>query len=203
VLLLGDSLSSSTHPTLRFDPLLRCIAQSKGRADSLELLVARAELRAAAAPEHFERLRDLATLPRWWPEARAIQALPPGIFGVGDAALIELHAGEAWCRVMAYQQRRRLVLAIVAEREVLTIDWRLLAGDRLELRIEAPARPTPWAAWSQSLRLARLCRRAIRAIADARQTAELCSGADKNYADDESLFSRLRTTDRRTRSEDR
>lgn len=115
------------------------------------------------ARQVFERLRDLGALADWWPEATAIAAAPPGVYGAGDVAVLYLGLEPASVRVIAYKPGRRIVLAMQMLRQRLLIDLRI-SGDhdstRIDLSIETPRASTFLAQTLQGLRLGSLCRRA-------------------------------------------
>ncbi len=147
---------------VRFDPLLRCIAERREILDG-ELLRQSVSLDLPLDPRRaFECLRNLNCLVHWWPRAVSVRPLPPGIFGVGDMGILELARGSAWFRVMRYVPNRRLLLALVNRRDVLAIELRWVAQNRLDLVLEAPRRR--YGLFWQSLWLRAMCIRAARAL---------------------------------------
>lgn len=146
------------------EPLLRCIAQNKRGYDGSELIGHTARLQIPdGSVAVFNCLRNLACLAHWWPRARSVQALPPGVFGVGDMGLLELQRETAWFRVMAYVPERRIVLALVLAHDLLIVDLRVTGKSQVcvvELRIEAPRHRAALTNLWQSLWLRMLCTRA-------------------------------------------
>jgi hypothetical protein len=102
-------------------------------------------LTSATRESAFDCLRDLGCLPHWWPGARAIAPLPPGLCQPGDSAVLETRDGAVLLRVLSYRPRGRLVLALVEpDATLLLVDLALTcnsAGTEVRLGLETP-RPT-------------------------------------------------------------
>jgi uncharacterized protein YndB with AHSA1/START domain len=116
-----------------------------------------------ASARVFDCLRNLACLADWWPGATGIAALPPGVYGAGDAALLQLDPDHASVRVIAYKPGRRIVLSVQSPRQRVLVDLRV-RGDAVStqvgLSIESPRASTLLAQTLQGLRLRALCRNA-------------------------------------------
>lgn len=116
----------------------------------------------------FDCLRNLGCLVHWWPGARGILAVPPGVYSAGDVALLQLERGSLVVRVIAYKPGRRIVLSLQQERRHWLVDLRVRAlGERCALRMtfEAP-REANWLSYTlQGLRLRALCRNAAEQLA--------------------------------------
>lgn len=128
------------------------------------VLCAQVQLRLPfASTPVFECLRNLACLADWWPDASGIVAVPPGVYGTGDSALLLFGPDCATVRVIAYKPGRRIVLSLQRPRQQMLIDLRV-SGDadatRLVLSLESPRAATILAQTLQGLRLRRLCRQA-------------------------------------------
>jgi hypothetical protein len=121
-----------------------------------------------AQPRVFDCLRNLGCLADWWPGARAIVALPPGVYAAGDVAVLELAKNERiGLRVIAYKPGRRIVIGFVHERRRLLVDLRVggdLDSATVTLSIETPRPASLLAQTLQGLRLRRLCRQAAQAL---------------------------------------
>lgn len=114
-----------------------------------------------ASAQVFDCLRNLACLAEWWPGATGIVALPPGVYGAGDAALLRLGQDNATVRVIAYKPGRRIVLSVQWPRQRVLVDLRVrgdAATTQLDLSIESPRASTLLAQTLQGLRLRALCR---------------------------------------------
>jgi hypothetical protein len=114
-----------------------------------------------ATAQVFDCLRNLACLADWWPGARGIVASPPGVYGAGDTALLQLGADYATVHVIAYKPGRRIVLSVQWPRQRVLVDLRV-RGDadttQVDLSIESPRAATLLAQTLQGLRLRALCR---------------------------------------------
>ena len=114
-----------------------------------------------ASAQVFDCLRNLACLADWWPGATGIAALPPGVYGTGDVALLRLGRDHATVRVLAYKPGRRIVLSVQWPRQRVLVDLRV-RGDatttQVDLSIESPRASTLLAQTLQGLRLRALCR---------------------------------------------
>ena len=125
---------------------------------------ASASLRLPCAPARvFDCLRNLKCLVHWWPGAEDILAVPPGVYGPGDVAVLKLRRESVGVLVIAYKPGRRIVLSLQKERSRLLVDLRVRASGSdalLELAIEAPNAPTRLAQAVQRMRLRGLCREA-------------------------------------------
>lgn len=151
----------------RQDPLCRCIAAMSDEDHDGELVGHGACLRPAAdAARVFDWLRDLTNLARWWPCAKGVQSLPPGVHGVGDVGLLYTDSGVVGFRVLAFRPRRRIVLMLQKPGAMQILDLRVTAESpcRLDLRIEAPRKRGHWRALWQALHLRRQCLRASAAL---------------------------------------
>jgi hypothetical protein len=111
----------------------------------------------------FDCLRNLRCLACWWPQARDIVALPPGLYGTGDVAVLKLRGENVVVLVIAYKPGRRIVLALRKERSRLLLDLRVRAdasSTTLELALDTPRAQSFIAQSVQQLRLRLLCREA-------------------------------------------
>lgn len=109
----------------------------------------------------FDGLRNLARLADWWPGATGIDALPPGVYGAGDAALLRLGPERAGVHVIAYKPGRRIVLSMLLPSGRVLVDLRVRGDETattLSLAIESPRAPNLLAQTLQGLRLRKLCR---------------------------------------------
>lgn len=116
----------------------------------------------------FDGLRDLKGLAHWWPDARNIVAVPPGVYAAGDHALLELRRERVAVRVLAYKPGRRIVLSLLKRHSRLLVDIRVRPagpGTLLDLAIESPSAPTLLAQVLLQLRMRRLCRDAVTRLA--------------------------------------
>jgi len=115
----------------------------------------------------FDCLRDLRCLAHWWPGARDIVSLPPGLYGAGDVAVLKLRQENVVVLVLAYKPGSRIVLALRKPRSRLLLDLRVrcaAAGTLLDLVIETPRAPSFLAQTVRQLRLRLLCREAAARI---------------------------------------
>lgn len=126
------------------------------------VLCAQARIRLPLASDRvFDGLRNLACLADWWPGATGIAALPPGVYGAGDAALLRLGPDRARVHVIAYKPGRRIVLSVCLPIGRVLVDLRVRGDERttmLTLAIESPRASTLLAQTLQGLRLRKLCR---------------------------------------------
>ena len=77
----------------------------------------------------FDCLRDLSCLQHWWPHARAIQALPGGLCGVGDFGVLHVRDEAVLLRVLVFKPGTRIVLALGFERGSILLDLACLDPD--------------------------------------------------------------------------
>jgi hypothetical protein len=108
-------------------------------------------------------LRNLGCLVDWWPGARRMVALPPGVYAAGDLAILELEREVIGVRVIAYKPERRIVLSLQRESGLLLLDLRVrddAVGVTIDLTLEAARAPTMLAQTLQGIRLRALCRQA-------------------------------------------
>lgn len=113
------------------------------------------------SPRVFDCLRNLKCLAHWWPGAQNIVALPPGVYGTGDVAVLQLRGENVGVLVIAYKPGRRIVLSLQMERSRLLVDLRVRAIESetvVELSFEAPRASTFLAQTVQQVRLRGLCR---------------------------------------------
>jgi uncharacterized protein YndB with AHSA1/START domain len=84
-----------------------------GRSAVRSLASARIVLHAAGdRAAVFAMLRDLALVPRWWPGARSVTALPAGPQGRHARALVDCGRHALELRVIDYHPPSRLLLAL-------------------------------------------------------------------------------------------
>lgn len=108
-------------------------------------------------------LRRLGCLVDWWPGARALRPLAPGLCGVGDVGLLDTASGERLLRVLAFRPGR-LVLVLAARRSLTVLDVGVrasAAGSALTLSLERPPAGGALANHLAGRRLARLGERAL------------------------------------------
>jgi hypothetical protein len=60
----------------------------------------------------FNCLRDLACLLDWWPHARALHPIPPGLCKVGDMGILQVGQHFGLLRVLAFKPGKRIFLAL-------------------------------------------------------------------------------------------
>lgn len=70
----------------------------------------------------FDCLRDLSCLRHWWPHARAIEALPGGLSGVGDFGILHVRDEAVLLRVLVFKPGHRMVLAMRFTRGSILLD---------------------------------------------------------------------------------
>ena len=89
----------------------------------------------------FDCLRDLSCLVHWWPRAKSIQPLPPGLCNVGDMAVFSLRKSDALLRVLIFKPGKRMVLALDLQHGLVLLDLSVHGDDqqcRLQFRLETP-----------------------------------------------------------------
>jgi hypothetical protein len=162
---------------------LRAIAHARC-PDSV--LVAQARFRLARDRDRVMAcLRNLGCLVDWWPAATRIVAAPPGVYAVGDVALLELAGAVIVVRVIAYKPASRIVLSLQRDEGRLLVDLRVCddgTGCTLSLTMETPRVGTMLAQTLQGLRLRALCRQAA-----ARLGRHLVSAVAPAQAPDDTL----------------
>ena len=60
----------------------------------------------------FDCLRDMGCLLHWWPKARSLCPIPPGLCNVGDMAVLDVRSESVLLRVLAFKPGKRILLAI-------------------------------------------------------------------------------------------
>ncbi len=107
-----------------------------------------------ASANVFDCLRDLSCLVHWWPHAKSIQPLPPGLCNVGDMAIFSLTKSDALLRVLIFKPGKRMVLALGLEPGLVLLDLSV-KGDgescggkaqescELQFRLETPRSGQP------------------------------------------------------------
>jgi hypothetical protein len=102
---------------------LRSVRVARQEAYSEERLSYHATLQLAATMNAvFDCLRNLACLQHWWPHLQTLQALPGGLHGAGDVALLQLRSGSGLLRVLRFQPGRRMVLALAYDTRIVLLD---------------------------------------------------------------------------------
>ena len=111
----------------------------------------------------FDCLRDLSCLVHWWPQAKSIQPLPPGLCNVGDMAIFSLNKNDALLRVLIFKPGKRMVLALGLKPGLVLLDLSVRGqGEHCELqfRLETPRSAQPLRELRQGLWLRTLGARA-------------------------------------------
>jgi hypothetical protein len=152
------------------DAILRGLRSARQAIERCERLQWSASFTLAGATREsaFECLRDLGCLPHWWPGARAIAPLPPGLCQPGDSAVLETRDGAVLLRVLSYRPRRRLVLALVEpDATLLLVDLALICnatGTEVRLGLETPRPALVLAATRAAVRLRLIGQQAAAAL---------------------------------------
>ena len=93
-----------------------CARSARNHTGSLEMQCFQLTLALPFASANvFDCLRDLSCLVHWWPHAKSIQPLPPGLCNVGDMAIFSLTKSDALLRVLIFKPGKRMVLALGLE----------------------------------------------------------------------------------------
>ena len=141
-----------------------CARNARDQTGSLEMHCFHLTLALPFASTNvFDCLRDLSCLVHWWPQAKSIQPLPPGLCNVGDMAIFSLAKSDALLRVLIFKPGKRMVLALGLQPGLVLLDLSVHgSGDSCELqfRLETPRSGEPLRELRQSLWLRTLGARA-------------------------------------------
>ena len=119
-----------------------CARSARNHTGSLEMHCFQLTLALPFASANvFDCLRDLSCLVHWWPQAKSIQPLPPGLCNVGDMAIFSLRKSDALLRVLIFKPGKRMVLALSLAQGLVLLDLSVKGdGEQCELqfRVETP-----------------------------------------------------------------
>ena len=137
---------------------------AEGLRDSGDWLTLDRQLLLACPRERaFACLRNLACLPRWWPQAEDLHPLPPGLCQRGDLACLTWRGQPTLLKVLDFQPDSRIVLSLRQPADILLLDlWLrpIAEGCRLRLRLETLRADGMLGSTRQALRLGRLLQQA-------------------------------------------
>ena len=124
-----------------------CARSARNHTGSLEMHCFQTNLALPFASANvFDCLRDLSCLVHWWPQAKSIQPLPPGLCNVGDMAVFSLRKSDALLRVLIFKPGKRMVLALGLAHGLVLLDL-VVQGDcehcELQFRLESPRSGQP------------------------------------------------------------
>ena len=124
-----------------------CARSARNHTGSLEMQCYQTNLTLPfASAKVFDCLRDLSCLLHWWPHARSIQPLPPGLCNVGDMAVFSLRKNDAMLRVLIFKPGKRMVLALGLVHGLVLLDLTVRGDDQqceLQFRLETPRSGQP------------------------------------------------------------
>lgn len=116
----------------------------------------------------FDCLRNLGCLVDWWPHARALHPIPPGLCTVGDMAVLELRRQRALLRVLVYKPGQRILLVLGLESAPVLIDLSVHATSagacRVGLQLETPIAANRWSSGRRCVWLSALASRAAQSL---------------------------------------
>lgn len=119
-----------------------CARSARNQTDCLEMHCFQLTLALPFASGNvFDCLRDLSCLVQWWPQAKSIQPLPPGLCNVGDMAIFSLRKSEALLRVLIFKPGKRMVLALGLSQGLVLLDLSVRGSGKqceLQFRLETP-----------------------------------------------------------------
>ena len=119
-----------------------CARSARNQTGNLEMHCFQTNLALPFASANvFDCLRDLSCLLHWWPQAKSIQPLPPGLCNVGDMAVFSLRKSDALLRVLIFKPGKRMVLALDLQHGLVLLDLSVHGDDqqcRLQFRLETP-----------------------------------------------------------------
>ena len=141
-----------------------CARHARDHTGSLDMHCFQLTLKLPFACSNvFDCLRDLSCLLHWWPQAKSIQPLPPGLCNVGDMAVFSLTKSDALLRVLIFKPGKRMVLALGLEAGLVLLDLSVRGQEEsceLQFRLETPRSGQPLRELRQGLWLRTLGARA-------------------------------------------